>query len=208
MYHLPKGYKRQKPIDFDDTVVVTDGPGSWEWQPDVVPFAADLATLGDVVAIVDVGCGSAEKWRPYADDFVIAGIDRREITSKITAPVMRFAADLESGDPLPVNPDGVLLVCSDVIEHMVDPVQLLYTLKAALLDGAEALVLSTPDRRLTRGARGDRGPCPNKHHAQEWSLDELVAFMEEHGFIIEHAGHTRSNDHEPDVATSLIVATA
>lgn len=203
-YQLPKGYRRQKPRDFDDTLVVVSGPGSWVWQPEVYPFAAEVAREAGVTRIIDVGCGSADKLAPLAEEFECVGVDRGAIVAKITHSIELWAADLESGDNLPVYPRGALLICSDVIEHLVYPEQLLLTLRHALEDGAAGLVLSTPDRILARGPR-HRGPCPNPFHAQEWSLDELVALLQENDLTVASASHTRSNDHEPEEATSLVV---
>lgn len=203
MYRLPPKYHSQTPKDFDDTTPPTTGPGSWVWQPDVVPFTVDFARLGGVHRVLDIGCGSGRKWAGIADLEVI-GFDRAEIVAAVT-DIVAWPVDLESAATIP-HADGSLLLCSDVIEHMVDPIPLLRTLRQTLDDGAVALVLSTPDRVLTRGSR-HLGPPPNQYHAREWALDELCSLLTDHGFTIEHAGHTRSNDHEPAEATCLVVAT-
>lgn len=208
-YRLPDGYRRNvRPVDWDDHAPVAGHTAGWEWQPDVYPHAVARARMLSVTRIVDVGCGAGRKIAPYCDEFDVVGIDRPEIVDRIDLRGEWIAHDLEADEPLPCDVDGALIVCSDVIEHLVRP----ENLAAALLDtvehgGAELVVLSTPDRKRTRGPR-DTGPPANRHHVQEWNLEELVMWLEGVGFDVDEAGFTRSNDHEPALATCLLELTA
>lgn len=211
-YHLPGNYLRNlEPVDFDDHAAVTGQCAGWEWQPDVYPHAAKLARDLAVTTIVDVGCGAARKLLRLADEFTVIGIDRPCIVEQIASTAgLWVGADLEQGGQLGfLNElgDAAVVVCSDVIEHLAHPEHLVDDLAAVCNATGSVLVLSTPDRVRTRGPR-HRGPSPNRGHVQEWALDELAAWLESRGLTVKHAGHTRSNDHQPDLATCLIEATA
>lgn len=181
-------------------------------QPDVYAYAALVAQAMDARVLIDVGCGNGAK-------LVAASGGRRTIGIDYGANVRRARAahperdwrshDLESAAPLPLTPAetrGALLVCSDVIEHLVDPRPLLGSLHGLLTD-AVALVLSTPDRDLAHGL-ADGGPPPNESHVREWTLRELVALLHEVGFVWSSVGLTRSDDHDHKPHTVLVVATA
>lgn len=211
-YRLPSNYRRNvRPVDFDDHAEVTGKCAGWEWQPDVYPFAADVARMIAATTIVDVGCGAARKSLLLVDEFELIGLDRAPIVGQITDNRGTWvAADLEqSGEVgfLAEVIEGAVIVCSDVIEHLVHPEVLVGDLASLCAATASTLVLSTPDRVKTRGSR-HRGPSPNRGHVQEWSLGELSAWLAEVGFTLEKSTWTRSNDHGPHMATCLIEATA
>jgi hypothetical protein len=86
----------------------------------------------------------------------------------------------------------------------VHPERLLRYLRR-LLDVAEALVLSTPDRDLTWG-EGHPGPPPNPSHVREWNADELRAFMSSCGFRQIDMRPTRSDDRDNKPHTILTIA--
>lgn len=210
-YRLPQRYRRNlRPVPFDDHAPVTGTCEGWEWQPDVYPYAAQLAREIGSKVLVDVGCGAARKLLPLHPEFDLIGIDRLEIVAQIDGPGTWLDADFEHPVSLPWGALGepVLWICSDVIEHLVHPERLVERLRERLdeCDGSR-LVLSTPDRIATRGA-AHRGPSPNRGHVQEWSLDELTQWLGDLGLVVTNAEHTRSNDHEPDLATCLIEARA
>ena len=89
---------------------------------------------------------------------------------------------------------GAVIVCADVIEHLVRPEILLRNIRAAL-DQADAAILSTPERSLTWGAR-HTGPPPNVAHIREWDLREFSAFLASEGFAYGSVDLTRSNDRD------------
>lgn len=204
-YRLPPRYRRNThPVPFDDHAPIVGQCAGWEWQPDVYPFAAGLAAERGADTLIDIGCGAARKLREFADRFDLIGLDRAEIVRQIDAPGTYAAIDLESPHvEIPVAGRPVL-ICSDVIEHLVSPENALLAMAEALRSGALALGLSTPDRSRSRWTRR-LGPPSNRGHVQEWTLDELAAWCTDLGFTVVSAGHTRSNDHEPDEATCLLV---
>ena len=204
-YDLPAAYvSRAKPVYYADTP--DDG---LTWQPDVYPTAAEIARSLKCDTLVDIGCGQARKLSVLHPEFKLIGIDyggnMEHCRSKF--PFGTFLeADFEDISMLPL-PARVLknsvVICSDVIEHLVDPRSLMEAFRQVLKD-APALVVSTPDRERTWG-RTHMGPPPNPAHIREWTLAELSALFVREGFTLAAATHTRSNDGSPDLATIMLV---
>lgn len=192
-YFLRPGYvSRAQPKYFLD-----DG-GDVIWQPDVYAEAFQLGRRLGATTIVDVGCGDGRKLAAMYPRFQIIGID---FGPNLHACRARYPFgtwlehDLEdAATPLPLSPDPdepFLIVCSDVIEHLVRPEVLLEKL-GAIFERSVGLVLSTPERELTWGL-DHLGPPPNEAHVREWSLEELALLLQEHGLTAGEIGLTRSN---------------
>ena len=201
-YCLPSGYRaRIEPSYFADTGFEEVG------QPDVYPEAASLARRLGTRKIIDVGCGTADKLVALHPEFEIVGIDygpNIEVCRRRYGFGSWVEVDLDHGESLGVRDfEGALLVCADVIEHLVHPERLVGMLSKALASGADALVLSTPDRELTRGP-GDLGPPRNPCHVREWTGAELERFFSSMG-LVGHFGRTRSNDVVPALRTIFAV---
>jgi SAM-dependent methyltransferase len=177
------------------------------WQPDLYEEAAAVARHTGACKIVDVGCGTAAKLVPLHPEFEIVGID---YGTNIDRARERYPfgtwidADLdESGESLYEGTDAAVLVCGDVIEHLVHPERLLQGLRHGLDAGAHALLLTTPDRELISGV-DHAGPPENPAHVREWSSLELADFMASMG-LHGQFGLTRSNDVMPYMRTILAV---
>lgn len=210
-YCLPAKYRRNvRPVPFDDHAPTEGQCAGWEWQPEVYPHAARRAREIGSKVLVDVGCGAARKLLPFHPEFDLIGIDRAEIVAKIGGPGTWLDADFERPVALPWGPMGepVLWICSDVIEHLVNPDRLMGRLGERLTENpASRLILSTPDRDLSQWTRR-QGPPLNRGHVQEWTLEELTAWVTSFGLTVVSAGHTRTNDHQPDHATCLVEVSA
>ncbi len=115
-------------------------------------FAALERSAQPATRILDLGCGQGDflreaAWRlPGAQ---LAGVDGSasglEIACK-RAPLARlFTADLASADPLPRELDGFAthIVCSEVLEHLDEPVTALRKAAPALAPGGQ-LVVTVP----------------------------------------------------------------
>jgi hypothetical protein len=76
---------------------------------------------------------------------------------------------------------GQLVICSDVIEHVVDPDVLLGYLRTCTGSGG-LVILSTPERHRLRGRNCIRSPNPA--HVREWSFGELRRYLEARGFRV------------------------
>lgn len=144
----------------------------------------------DTQTVVDLGCGPATKLVKYfADRARIVGIDQPSavehclssqlpgeyIPENFERPTFIAARQLERVD---------LLICSDVIEHLMDPDRLLrYIIK--LVDEKTDVVISTPERLSLHGM-ANRAPV-NPQHVREWSRDEFAEYLRSRGLrIIEH----------------------
>jgi SAM-dependent methyltransferase len=201
-YCLPRGYQaRLKPDYFKDN--------GYEgvWQPDVYPDGATLAGRLEARRIIDVGCGTGQKLASLHPDFEIIGIDygfNIEACRQLYDFGTWLEIDLDRDESLGISDftDSVL-VCADVIEHLVYPEKLLRLLSDALDRGAGALVLSTPDRDLIN-TPGNLGPPPNPAHVREWTNGELERFMASSG-LLGRFGRTRTNDVLPALRTILAI---
>ena len=96
-----------------------------------------------------------------------------------------------------------MVICSDVIEHLIDPESLIENLRS-WLDYSPILILTTPERDLVRGPK-DLGPPTNPSHVREWSLTELQGWLKFHGLNILFSGLTVNNNRDLEKKTSMIV---
>ncbi len=197
---------RERPEYFVDS---PDVIGDVTWQPDVYAIAAAIARARGCRTIVDIGCGQARKLTSLHPEFRVIGVDYGENIAwcrRTYAFGSWLESDLEQRELLPI-PTALLadavIVCSDVIEHLVDPRALLATLRTLLVH-ASYVVLTTPDRVRTYGTI-HAGPPPNSAHTREWTTQELRRLCEIEGLPVLAAGHTRSNDMQPDLATVALV---
>ena len=194
-YFIRDGYRARVDPQYD---LETELDGV-VWQPDVYPDAARIAGLVGASCIIDVGTGDGSKLAALHPRFDVIGMD-------LPGPNLDYCRDsfprlnwiehdVESLQPLPV-PDVLLsrsvVVCADVIEHLRRPERLLRKLRAALYV-CPAVVISTPERELTRGV-DHAGPPPNPSHVREWSSAELSALLDHLGFGARSMSLTRSND--------------
>lgn len=190
---LPDGYEeRLLPADFDDFSC----PGSTA-QAAVYRYALERARALGVTEIVDLGCGAARKSLPWAGEFYLLLVDREPIVRRLGEEVSEFARvrlearDFEREFGLPVS--NALIVCADVVEHLVDPTALLESVKKILRSnpGMRA-VFSTPCR--TCGHLVESGPPSNPCHAREWRHSEFFWLLENAGLRVEASEHLPAND--------------
>jgi GT2 family glycosyltransferase len=189
----------------------TDAPTpAITYQPEVYDFAADLAKRADCRQIIDIGCGNGNKLVALYPRFDVTGIDYGPniLHCRTAHPGQWLEADFEN--PLtclePRDASDALLVCSDVVEHLVDPLPLLRSIRS-LLEFAPYAILSTPERDLERGT-SDYGPPANPAHVREWNLTEFAALLEHADLHVDQIGLTISNSQEGQKKTILAVVTA
>ncbi len=208
-FHIKPGYiSRDTPEYFEDSV--TDKTGD-VWQPDVYRLAALVARRLGCDRIIDVGCGRAQKLAALYPEFSITGVDYGD-NIRFCRQQHRFGqwieADLEQPFTVKAPPARLrrsVVVCSDVIEHLIDPTALLRTLRD-LVRHAPAVILSTPERDRTRGM-DDPGPPKNRAHVREWNLRELESLLKAAGFTVNFIGLTRSNTNSNEMNTTVAVLT-
>jgi SAM-dependent methyltransferase len=199
-YFLPTGYQsRLEPQYFVDEEL------NAVWEPDLYPEAATVARRLGSRRLIDVGCGTAGKLVALHPEFEIVGID---FGSNIAACRERYSfgtwieRDLDSSEDFGYDDvAGAVLICGDVIEHLLHPERLLRMVRSALDRGALAFFLSTPERELTN--QGPHlGPPPNTAHVREWTLGELEQLLASEG-LEGYFGLTRSNDVMSYMRTSI-----
>jgi hypothetical protein len=218
-FRLPADY-----VERDRACYFSDEPRTAEWDDSVrITFQPDVYTLAEWIAwsttpdvdretILDVGCGWAEKLAAIHDrhstwDFV--GVDYGSNLARCRTSYTWgrwIEANLETQgcvDRLDrVVPYHAIVVCSDVVEHLLDPRPLLDSL--AQLDRA-TYVFSTPERDVQHGY-DHRGPSPNVHHVREWNAEEFHLLLQDHGFAVRFHGLTRGHDHGwSNIATQVAV---
>jgi SAM-dependent methyltransferase len=192
-YAIRDGYRpRERPEYFDDDL------GGVIWQPDVYGDAGRIAASVGAKRIIDVGSGDGTKLADLHPTFEIIGMDFGANVDR-SARQFPFGTwrqhDLDTDEALPVSDaelDGSVVVCSDVIEHLLTPERLITKLRAAV-EQASAILLSTPERELWHGVRSE-GPPRNRHHVREWSIREFGHLLATSGFPHVSIGLTRSND--------------
>ena len=179
-YFLPEGYTERLGAPQD-----CDVNGSDEWQREVYEEALKLAQVLGLISVVDFGCGSGFKLLKYfgnRDEFSIIGIDLPQAVDRLYEAHPEYcwrksALGLSRPD---------LLICSDVLEHIDDPDQVLELFKQI---EPKWLVISTPDRKLMQkypkwGVK--MGPPANGCHVREWSFDEFRRYMDSHFYVSRH----------------------
>jgi GR25 family glycosyltransferase involved in LPS biosynthesis/2-polyprenyl-3-methyl-5-hydroxy-6-metoxy-1,4-benzoquinol methylase len=177
-FSIISGYRhRQNTIYFDDTGL-TD-----EWQREVYFAARDLMLHHSLSTVYDVGCGSGYKLMNYLGQYDTTGFDVPETVAylKKTYPDRKWFAGTEARG----LPKADLVICADVLEHVLDPDQLLDFI-GRIANGY--IVLSTPDRGLLYPSESDRflGPPQNPAHIREWTFSEFATYIARHFEIVSH----------------------
>lgn len=208
MYGIKDGYRENPgPVYFTDDVTQDRGI---VFQPDVyalAEWAAGYDSDEDLrPSIVDVGCGRADKlaaMRARHPEWEYVGVDYGGNIAWCRENYdwgEWIDHDLEAEFSVETWTAPVI-VCSDVIEHLVDPLPLLASLRKA---GPAVVVLSTPERDVQYGPK-HIGPSKNLCHVREWNAAELHDLLTGEGFNVRFHGLTRSSDQGWSMATQIVV---
>lgn len=163
------------------------------WQNEVYVVARSLAKEGD--RILDIGTGSGFKLLKYFADFDTTGLDLNPTLKWLNNAYPDRKWDISDLSDLSVKYYDVV-ICSDVIEHIPDPDDLLAYLKSIR---SRVVILSTPEREIVRGDH--LGPPHNLAHFREWSIQELNDYLGQHFDIVSHF----VSNPNPSVGTQLVV---
>lgn len=210
--HLAEGYvENLAPTAHDD--MKSDGL----CQQAVYDYALLQAKLLNCARVVDFGCGSAKKLLPHADRFDIIGIDLENIVDQLRGyesmsdpyeekRVRGFttrAHDFSQGMYQFRSAPSAMLICADVIEHLVDPKMLLSSIRYALRRGAARAVISTPCRQHCPGI-SKKGPPNNPAHVREWTCKEFLELMAEAGLHVVNSLHVPERPDAEGKGTFLV----
>jgi SAM-dependent methyltransferase len=151
--------------------------------------AAQLAAQEGVRTVVDVGCGVGTKLVEFFHSFDIYGVDQAsavKVAGSLDQAGTYIADDFDNPRPSLLLPSPAdMVICSDVIEHVVDPDQLLSYIRG-MSDGHTLMILTTPDRAALYGA--DCLAAQNPFHVREWTFHEFGAYLRSQGLrIIDHS---------------------
>ncbi len=179
---LPDNYEvRAVPSYYDDS------ENTDNWQNEVYFLAKQLAVESNIKEVFDYGCGSGFKLRKYflKSNLCSCGIDlpptveflRKKYPTSAWLTVDEF--DFES-----LSKES-MLICSDVIEHMEDPLLFMQRLAGS---NVGVVVLSTPARELLveTGQTKTLGPPTNTSHVCEWTCREFNQLVSQFFVISEH----------------------
>lgn len=166
-FGIKPGYHHSgKAASFDDTA------NKDEWQREVYEYALQCMRSEGFSSIIDVGCGSAYKLVNMFGEYNTTGIEVEPTFTWLnkTYPKKNW---LLFDNVRPETLQADLVVCSDVIEHVPNPDELLQFLKRI---NARRYVLSTPERDAVAG-KNDYGPPENTAHYREWNAEEFRNYV-------------------------------
>ncbi len=193
-FNLPFNYKVNGIPEYfiDDLCAEVDGV----FQPDVYELAGRLASHLRAHKIVDLGCGNADKLCELNVDIHKVGVDfgSNLKLARIRHPeltLLEIDLQKDSRKLLHQTKDAIV-ISSDVIEHLENPLILIQFLKRCLSNVA-GIVISTPDRDVARGL-GSLGPPENRSHVMEWNRSELNTLLHREGLKPLFHENTRTNN--------------
>lgn len=167
-------------------------------RPDVYALAGYLGRKFGCTYILDIRCGHGHKLAKLHSAFNVVDVD---FGSNINYCVNNYpfgkwlSLNLEEPHRNLLGQEileKTLIVCSDVIEHLVDPTGLLLTLSDCLKH-APVAILTTPERDPFRGL-ADISPPANPAQVHEWNQAELSQLLKAFSFDVAFTGLTSNND--------------
>jgi len=133
--------------------------------------------------VIDFGCGSGFKLITYLGCYNTIGY---EVESNILSLNNKYPSrNWKKSDFSECLVQSDVIICSDVIEHMINPDDLMnYFCKQKF----EYLILSTPERDLVYAKTDPEnyGPPRNKAHQREWNKQEFYRYVSKYFNIVEH----------------------
>ena len=159
------------------------------FQFPVYEFLDSYIKKNQITSLIDVGCGIGNKLAYIYNsnpNLKIIGIDQKDPID-FCREKYNFGDwiidDFESKMPN-LNLKAQIVVCCDVIEHIVNPDLLLDYLKQRIEKNGR-IIISTPERDRLRGKKNLNSP--NKFHVREWNYYELEEYLKYKGFkIVNH----------------------
>lgn len=168
-----------------------------EWQLEVYLHALGVMVKNKFKSVADIGCGSGFKLITYLSDYHTIGyeLDVNVARLKSIYPTKDWrVSNFEANREIDVD----VIICSDVVEHLVDPDLLMKYLSR---QSFKYLLISTPDRNLAYEDEDPAlfGPPRNYAHQREWSYSEFYTYVSRFFTVIDHR---IVNHHQ---ATQLII---
>ncbi|TNI51818.1 methyltransferase domain-containing protein [Aeromonas veronii] len=156
-----------------------------EWQLEVYLHALGLMVKNNFKSVADIGCGSGFKLITYLSDYHTIGYELDMNVSRLKSiyPTKDWRVSNFENNRSEIDVD--VIICSDVVEHLVDPDLLMEYLSR---QNFKYLLISTPDRNLVYGDEDPAffGPPRNYAHQREWSYSEFNSYVSRFFKIIDH----------------------
>lgn len=175
-YEIKPGYIHGTRYNYFDDTQKKD-----EFQKEVYEMAKLYMDNNKYERIIDIGCGSGYKLITYFYNYKTIGV---EVSPTYEFLVKKYpdrqwinAKDLDTQF---LETD--MIVCADVIEHVLYPNQLLHSIQKIKF---KMLFLSTPERNISRGYF-DYGPPLNRFHVREWTGLEFRKYISQYFDVISH----------------------
>ena len=178
-YYLNRFYKARR-----DNLQYDDNANEDQWQLEIYLHALAIMKKNAFHSVLDIGCGSGYKLITYLGDYQTTGL---ELTDNVDLLSARYpdrqwqVSDFDKGAGYSVD----VAICSDVIEHLVDPDELIDFLAKIKF---RYLVLSSPARDLMhkRWHPLYYGPPVNKAHVREWTQHEFKQYISSRFTVLDH----------------------
>ncbi len=191
-FFIPAGYAQQEIAHSHDKELTnktywTDERlrNSSVYQFHVYRWAAQLISDRNLTSTLDVGCGTGIKLRdhikPVCSD--IEGFDQPagiKAAQRFGSPGTYTSVDLENPHIKPHRTFD-LIICADVVEHLLDPDPMLKMIKK-FCHPQTLMLFSTPDRARLHGRTCMASTKPE--HVREWTGPEFHAFLTSRGFHV------------------------
>jgi hypothetical protein len=178
-YGIIAGYRHRSQATYFDDTCNTD-----EFQKEVYQYATDLMRSEGMQVVHDIGCGSGYKLVHYLGEYRTVGYDVQPTVSflKSKYPAREWRV---TGSAIPQDELVDLVICADVIEHVVNPETLTSFINQL---NPRYIIISTPDRDLSyaKGSYYYYGPPSNPTHIREWSRHEFRQYISQTFDVIEH----------------------
>lgn len=156
------------------------------YQIKVYEFAKTLICKYKANSILDIGCGYGIKLKkiilPVCNNIVGVDVKHAIDFCKREHNFGRWFEDDIEKPEFALDQKFDIIICSDVIEHLLDPDKLLNYIKRYCHKNTH-VIISTPARDLLKGKNGF-GPPINKAHVREWSRSEFRRYVSNRGFTV------------------------
>jgi hypothetical protein len=165
-----------------------------EGQREVYLFCRDFMKENQLNTVIDVGCGSAYKLTTILNEFNTIGIETEPCYTYLqqTFPERKWLLSGEQEKSFVIHNELInsdVVICSDVIEHIVNPddlVDYLLSLKSKFY------IISTPCREILCKhpkfshfyQKSWHGPPNNRCHVREWTMTEFKQYISKKFFIL------------------------
>ena len=194
-YAIKEGYTHRTSYTHHSDIGYED-----QYQDEVYQTALRIFKDNNLKTVFDVGCGSAFKLRKYFSEEKFTGAEIEPTLGwlKNTYPNDEW---VKSDFSNLIETD--LFICSDVIEHLVDPDMLLDFFQKSQF---KFIVLSTPERdKVQLYQRGYlwTGPPSNRAHVREWNFSEFKNYISARFDVVEH--FMSKNKAEPSPMCQIMV---